>query len=221
MARFGSFEFDAARRRLARDGREVHLKPKAFDLLALLIEAAPRVVPKAELHERLWPRGIVSDATLVGLVKEIRRALGDRGSAAPLIRTAHRVGYAFDAPLEAAPRPTATRRWLVASGRRVVLAAGENLIGRDPDASLQLEHSTVSRRHARITVGDARAVLEDLGSKNGTCVGDTPLSGKVDLRDGDRLSFGRIVVTYREAPDGPSTATQLSRAGVPYSSLER
>ena len=51
MARFGPFEFDAARRQVTRDGCDVHLTPKAFDLLGVLIEAAPRVVPKAELHE--------------------------------------------------------------------------------------------------------------------------------------------------------------------------
>ena len=51
MARFGPFEFDAARRQVTRDGCDVHLTPKAFDLLGVLIEAAPRVVPKAELHK--------------------------------------------------------------------------------------------------------------------------------------------------------------------------
>ena len=58
-------------------GEPVHLTPKAFDLLSLLVEAAPRVVPKREIHERLWRGGVVTDATLVGLVKEIRRALDD------------------------------------------------------------------------------------------------------------------------------------------------
>ena len=76
--------------RLLREGSDVHLTPKAFDLLAALIEAAPRVLPKRELHERLWPGGVVSDATLVGMVKELRRALGDQDSPAPLIRTVHR-----------------------------------------------------------------------------------------------------------------------------------
>ena len=74
---FGAFVFHADRRQLLRDGAEVHLTPKAFDLLALLIARAPAVVPKAEIHEQLWPGTFVSDATLAGLVKEVRRALGD------------------------------------------------------------------------------------------------------------------------------------------------
>ena len=66
--RFGSCELDAARRQLLREGREIHLTPKAFELLTVLVDAAPRVVKKAELHQCLWPNGIVSDAMLVGLI---------------------------------------------------------------------------------------------------------------------------------------------------------
>ena len=50
MIRFGPFEFDALQRRLLREGSDVHLTPKAFDLLAALIEAAPRVLhPRVEV----------------------------------------------------------------------------------------------------------------------------------------------------------------------------
>ena len=107
--RFGPCELDAARRQLLREGREIHLTPKAFELLTVLVDAAPRVVKKAELHDRLWPNGIVSDAMLVGLIKEIRRALDDRNKAMRLIRTVHRVGYAFAAPLRT-PARRASRR---------------------------------------------------------------------------------------------------------------
>ena len=86
-ARFGSFALAIDSRRLTRAGADLHLTPKAFDLLALLVDAAPRVVPKAELHQRLWPDTFVADTTLVGLVKEVRRVLGDADAASPLIRT--------------------------------------------------------------------------------------------------------------------------------------
>lgn len=52
-ARFESFTFDTDTRRLERAGAEVHLTPKAFDLLALLIQEAPRVLAKSDLHHRL------------------------------------------------------------------------------------------------------------------------------------------------------------------------
>ena len=48
----------------------------------------------------MWPTTFVSDATLVGLIKELRRALDDRDRAAPIIRTVQRVGYAFCLPLD-------------------------------------------------------------------------------------------------------------------------
>ena len=55
---------------------------------------------------------------------------------------------------------------------RVTLEEGEHLIGRDPDAEIFLSSAGVSRRHARIGISTGRATIEDLGSKNGTFVGD-------------------------------------------------
>ena len=101
---FGAFVFHADRRQVLRDGAEVHFTPKAFDLLALLIARAPAVVPKAEIHEQLWPGTFVSDATLAGLVKEVRRALGDDRAGA-IVRTAHRVGFAFTGAIDATSAP--------------------------------------------------------------------------------------------------------------------
>ncbi len=115
---FGSFQLAADARRLTRGGIPLHLTPKAFDLLVLLVDAAPRVVPKSELHARLWPDSFVADTTLVGLVKEVRRVLDDIEPGAPIIRTVNRVGYAFAAPLMLAPPAVATpAHWLVADGR--------------------------------------------------------------------------------------------------------
>jgi hypothetical protein len=88
-ARFGPFVLDSGRRTLTRDGDEIDSTLKAFDRLVLLVDEAPRVVRKTASHERLCPGTFVSDATLVGLVKEPRRALNDREASAPIIRTAH------------------------------------------------------------------------------------------------------------------------------------
>ena len=218
MRRFRSFAVDEARRQLLRDGRELHLTPKAFDTLLLLLDAAPRVVRKSELHDHLWPNGIVSDASLVGLVGEIRRALGDQDPDARIIRAVPRVGYAFDAPVtaEASQRVegeerTNVKRWLVWRARRITLAKGANLIGRDPDSRMWLDYSTVSRRHAQIVVSETGALLEDLGSKNGTRLHDTPVTRPTLLHDGDRIGFGRMTVTYRESAAGLATVTELSR----------
>jgi TolB-like protein/DNA-binding winged helix-turn-helix (wHTH) protein len=109
VVRFRGCTFDAGQRQLIDDsGKVLHLTPKAFDLLAVLIESAPRVVEKADLHRRLWPDTFVSDATLSGLVKELRRVLGDRDRTAALVRTSHGVGYAFCGVLLEAPASGAT-----------------------------------------------------------------------------------------------------------------
>jgi DNA-binding winged helix-turn-helix (wHTH) protein len=208
---FGSFELDSSRRQLLREGRDVHLTPKAFDLLTTLIEAAPRVVTKTELHERLWPNGVVSDATLVGLIKEIRRALGDAERDAPYVRTANRVGYAFEAPIVRGPRPLQWLRWLLAGERHIGLVAGENVIGRDPEANVQLDYATISRRHARLTVTETSTVLEDLGSKNGTTLDGKRLTSAVTLCNGDRFACGDVHLTYRESSAGAPTVTQIGR----------
>jgi len=213
MLRFGAFVFDADQRQLSRDGSDVHLTPKAFDLLGLLIGAAPRVVPKTELHERLWPKSFVSDATLFGLVKELRRALDDHDRDAPLIRTVPRVGYAFCKTVGAAqPLPNGIASWIVVAGKRIPLREGENTIGRDPLCSVWIDVASVSRRHARIVCSGMRAVLEDVGSMNGTTVGGERLPEARELRDGDRISFGSVGAVYCASEAGIPTVAEGERS---------
>jgi pSer/pThr/pTyr-binding forkhead associated (FHA) protein len=128
------------------------------------------------------------------------------------------VGYAFSLDVRespAAPRPTRPGHWLVLRGRRVALQDGENIIGRDPSAHVWLDAAGVSRRHARIVVDAGETKLEDLGSKNGTTVGDSRVTGSVAVTDGDRIVFGSTPCVYRSS-SGASTETR-SR-GVPRTS---
>jgi DNA-binding winged helix-turn-helix (wHTH) protein len=208
--RFADYRLDGDERRLTRGGEDVHLTPKAFDLLCVLVAEAPRVVPKAELHQRLWPQTYVSEATLTGLVKEVRRAIDDPGGCSR-VRTVHGVGYAFaaDAADQRSPLP-AGRHWLLVSGRSIVLVAGENLIGRDTAAAVCLDYAGVSRRHARVTLDARGATIEDLGSKNGTRVGEHVVTGAVRLENGDAIRVGPAVLVYRESADMLSTETHLS-----------
>ena len=205
--RFGACAIDTSRREVRRDGAAVHLTPKAFDLLVLLIDEAPRVVPKAELHQRLWPGTFVTDATLAGLIKEIRRELRDRNSSSPIIRTAHRVGYAFCLQIDEPASIARVSHWLVIGGRRIALREGENTIGRDANSQVWLDLASVSREHACIVVRNDAASIEDRGSKNGTRVADQPVTGARPLRDGDRLRFGTVSAVYRSSGAGMSTVT--------------
>jgi DNA-binding winged helix-turn-helix (wHTH) protein len=212
--RFGHFTLDRARRLLTRDGAPVHLTPKAFDLLSVLVAAAPAVVTKAELHAQLWPDTFVSEATLTGLVKELRRSLDDSDPAWPVIRTVHGVGYACAALDAEQGRPQGkTICWLVVRGRRMVLHEGQNVIGRDPAADVWLDAPSVSRHHARITVAAERVTIEDLGSKNRTMLAGAPVTRPAALRDGDAITFGSIDCVYRASGAGFTTET-ARRSGI-------
>lgn len=211
VLRCGPFALDPDQRLLFRGGEPLHLTPKAFDLFHLLVAEAPRVVSKRELHERLWPGTFVTDSNLTGLVKELRRVLADNDPGAPVIRTVHRVGYACALDTAAERAEPGAWHWLVVNGSRFVLQQRENIVGRDPASDVWVDVPGISRRHARITVDGSAVLLEDLGSKNGTTVSDTPVDAAVVLRDGDRIRFGSVAAVYRTSTAGMSTETH-SRA---------
>ena len=75
--RFADCDLDTDARRLSRGAQEIHLSPKAFELLKLLVESRPRAVPKQELLDRIWSGVFVSDASLARAVSEIRDGIGD------------------------------------------------------------------------------------------------------------------------------------------------
>jgi hypothetical protein len=199
------------------EGREIHLAPKAFDLLTMLAIERPKVLSKAVLQQRLWPETFVAEANLSNLIAEIREALGDRARSPTYIRTAHRFGYAFcgsattqrGAPAAVQDRPLC---WLEWNGQRFPLSAGEHVIGRDPDVELSFDDSTLSRRHARLVVTAEETVLEDFGSKNGTFRGGERVTAPVRLADGDAIRIGSLLVTFHDRGLMVSTDTQTQPA---------
>jgi DNA-binding winged helix-turn-helix (wHTH) protein len=208
---FLDLSFDGASRRVVRGGQEVKLTRKAFDLLALLIDRRPGAVAKDEIHARLWPDTFVAEITLHSLISEIRRGIRDDSGDPQFIRTVHGFGYAFIAAQhETSSSPPIRRRlrgWLIRDAERLQVFDGENLFGRGDDEVIELPSTTVSRRHARIQV-DEDAWLEDLGSKNGTFIGDRQVTARVRLADGDRIRFGSLLLTFRLARPADGTRTQ-------------
>ena len=206
--RFGECTFDAVRREVRRGAEPVHLSPRAFDLLLLLVERRPRALSKDELLHVLWPDAFVTEANLAGLVSEIRREIGDDAREPRYLRTVHGFGYAFsDGAARAADEDGVFR--LVWGLREVALADGENLLGRDPASAVPIDDSTVSRHHARIVLHAGGAVLEDLGSKNGTWLGGSRIASSVPLSDGDEIRVGPAVLIFRTFTSGGSTETAL------------
>jgi predicted component of type VI protein secretion system len=85
------------------------------------------------------------------------------------------------------------------AGRRASLERPV-VIGRAPDAGLVLDDNQVSRHHARVTpTADGGAMVEDLGSTNGTFINQAQLHGAAQLRPGDDLLVGVTVVELRDA----------------------
>jgi DNA-binding winged helix-turn-helix (wHTH) protein len=206
--RFGDCLFDPESRQLFRGGTPVPLSPKAWTLLDILVRSRPRAMSKPELQEALWPDTFVVEANLANLVAELREAMGEKGQRDGYLRTVHGFGYAFSGEaLEASGVRAASAVSLVRDGRGVPLVPGENVLGRDPEAAVFVDDSTVSRRHARIAVHGSEAVLEDLGSKNGTTVNGKTPDGPVALRHGDAVLLGAVLLTVRVAAAAGETAT--------------
>ena len=94
--------------------------------------------------------------------------------------------------------------------RRYVLWTGVNTIGREPSSTVCINDPSVSRGHARITIANGEATLEDLNSKNGTQVMGEPITSPRVLNDGDEVEFGHVKGWYIvEASDDPPTTTHL------------
>jgi DNA-binding winged helix-turn-helix (wHTH) protein len=212
MYRFGEFTLDVRTRRLLRGEQEIHLSPKAFDLLALLVEHRAQAMSKSDLQKLLWPSTYVLETNLAGLVAEIRRVLEDPADDPRFIRTVQRFGYWFVGSVAAGGAGTAdgaarVRYWLLWDTRQIPLEPGENIVGRAPDAAVWIDAPGVSRHHARIRLDGAAVTLEDLGSKNGTYLHGERVAAPSPLSDGDQIQLGSVVVTFRIPPPAASTET--------------
>jgi adenylate cyclase len=76
------------------DGAEIALRPKAFDLLAVLVRNPRRTLSRDELLDTVWPGVTVTEESVTQCVREVRRAIGDPDG--HLLRTVARRGYRLD-----------------------------------------------------------------------------------------------------------------------------
>lgn len=200
--RFGLYALDEDARELSRAGEPVHIQPKPFALLVLLLRERHRVLSFDELMAALWPEEVVSPASLNRAVTHARRAIGDTGRGA-LLASVPRRGYRFmgdvvelgaGAALGDAPRVSTGETVRVESGRADDghrLPAGEparRFVGR-LEALARLE-----ARHRAMLGGDLQIVL--VGGRAGI--------GKTRLAD----VFSRAV-----AREGVFVATARARDG--------
>ena len=95
LYKFKSFRLDLAERQLLDNNRPVPLTPKAFDVLAFLVEHSGHLVEKEEVMEAVWPDSFVEEANLSRIVWTIRKALREDENGLKFIETVPTKGYRF------------------------------------------------------------------------------------------------------------------------------
>jgi DNA-binding winged helix-turn-helix (wHTH) protein/Tol biopolymer transport system component len=96
---FDRFRFDRRNQILTEDGEDVTLPPRALAVLDCLLESPGAVVTKEELFDRVWESTIVTETSLTQAISLLRSALGDDSQEPRFIKTVHRRGYRFVAPV--------------------------------------------------------------------------------------------------------------------------
>ena len=223
---FGSFVLDSGSRELLKASdlaprtphpapRPIHLSPKAFDILEILVARRPNVVSKDVLLREIWGAKVVEEANLAIAVGEIRKALGDDPKSPALILTVSRRGYRFAAEAQdlevRAPSSAGEsfgRCWLTWKDTTLPLRDGENLVGRHPASAVWINGASVSRAHARIFAASSGMMVEDRGSRNGTFVDGKRIERPHLLVDGNTVTFGSEETVFRQWSDSAAAGTE-------------
>jgi TolB-like protein/DNA-binding winged helix-turn-helix (wHTH) protein/Flp pilus assembly protein TadD len=92
---FGPFRLDIAERLLLRNGEEVLLTPKVFDLLLVLVENSGHILEKDELMKAIWLDTVVEETNLTRNISTLRKALGESPDTHQYIETIPWRGYRF------------------------------------------------------------------------------------------------------------------------------
>lgn len=210
--RLGEWLVQPSLNRLTRGSQAVRLRPKLVDLLVFLVTNAGKVVAKETILHEVWAREFLAESVLSRTVAELREVLGDDARSPRFIENVPKRGYRLIAPVERCdPGSRASDEnvtcIIVYGDQRIALCAGEHLIGRAPDVAVVLSFSDVSRHHARLVVREGDAVLEDLGSKNGTLVNRERVVGSRALQHGDEIRIGPVLLRFCLPPRRQSTRT--------------
>ncbi len=218
--RLGEWVVEPLLGRLTRGGTTIGLELKVMDVLLCLAMKPGLLVTRQDLIDTVWATEYISDNTLTHAIAELRSALGDDAKSPSYIETIHRRGYrllvgAFEHHDTPSPVSGKSSCFFVVTGNRSVrLRSGDNLIGRIPWAAVTIDSLQVSRRHACIVVDGSTAILEDLGSRNGTYLNGRPIEAPAHVEHGDRIGLGSHLVLLQldatltteegDTPTGPA-----------------
>lgn len=184
----GAFELYPSERRLCSAGKSLELGARAFDLLLVLVEQHGRLVTKATLLERVWPRVIVDENNLPAQVASLRRVLG-----AGAIRTVPGFGYRLDLAVGKSQQP-APRLSLSPRAWPNRLAP---LIGRDSDL------------HNLLGALDRGCLVTIVGPAG---VGKTRIAQEVMVRESDRSGAAVAWVSLQPLRDAQHVPAAIAVA---------
>jgi DNA-binding winged helix-turn-helix (wHTH) protein/Tol biopolymer transport system component len=97
---FKSFRLDVEERQLLHNGNSIPLTPKAFEVLAILVERNGHLVEKDELLRIVWADSFVEEANVARIIHTLRKALGEDKNGNKFIETVAKKGYRFIAELQ-------------------------------------------------------------------------------------------------------------------------
>ncbi len=209
--RFEEFVLDRERFEVRRGTELKPLTPRAFDVLAYLIEQHGRVVEKQELFDRVWGETFVTDNSLMRAIREIRRELGDNAASPRYIETVHKRGYRFIADLEAEPETVAEVEPQLATARfeRPIIESPWKVEGSNPKRSL-LERFAVQRpialglAFAAIAAVTAFAIYYARGEMPIRSIAVLPLENSSSDADLEHISDGiteSVINSLSELPE--------------------
>lgn len=207
--RFAGFELDLAAYVLRAHGEAVRLEKIPMEILILLVQRAGTLIERSEMAAAVWGPGVFleQEAAINTAVRKIRQVLRDDAAAPRFVQTVVGKGYRFIASVESinADEPGVSSnldeagcpRYVVrVGGQEFVLPAGETVLGRDPSAGVYVDHPSVSRRHARLSIKGGRAQIEDLDSRNGTYVNGRRLDGPSEIREDAIIGLGPVTLVF-------------------------
>lgn len=149
---FGDFELDTERRLLFKSGEAIGLKPKAFDLLATLVENRDRVVSKNDLLDRVWENQFVEENNITVHIAALRKALGETKKDNRFILTVPGTGYQFVAPINEQTNGDI----IIEHHKRQTITVDEEIVETDPagaTASLAALPAWAHRQRLAIAAG--------------------------------------------------------------------
>jgi TolB-like protein len=200
---FEDFRVEVSKRLLFRQGQPVHLTPRVFDTLLVLIQRKGDVISKDDLMRAVWPDTAVEENNLNQNISTLRRVLGESRGENRYIATVPGQGYRFIPPVE-----VSGGTFIAAEPTSIVVLPFANLSS-DSESEFFADGVTEEIINALAQIKNLRVVARtsafsfkgkqvDLRTVGATLNARNVLEGSV-RKSGDRV---RIVAQLINAADG-------------------